>query len=102
MFRFGYRLLGIAAAGAIAAMSMMPAVADDAVSTPPQVTRDQAVSPAPATVPTADARAEVVRAPSKPKLAQPSVQPHRVVLAQREGCWLVCGRQMVLMLGVAY
>jgi hypothetical protein len=104
MFRLGYRLLGIAATGAIAATSLTPALADDVVTTPQQATIDQVVSPAPTAAPNGEARAEVTRtpSPSKPKLAQPNVQPRRVVLAQRENCWVFCGRQMVLMLGVAY
>jgi hypothetical protein len=106
MARFGYGLLGVVASAVFAATSLTPAFAEQPVTAPAQVQEEQIATSSTAALPAAlpNARAEVTRpaAPQKPKAVQANY-PHRsVVVAERARCWLFCGHQMVLMLGVAY
>jgi hypothetical protein len=113
--------LGIAAALAIASLSVMPALAGEVAASPDQaVSQEKAVVPdaAPASTKDAapaatknepaqhasDARAEGTKPPvASKKQAQIPLPPVRpVTLAQRHwSCWW-CDRQMVLMLGIGY
>ena len=112
--------VGIAAALAIASLSVMPTLADDVAASPDQaVSQEKAVVPDAAPAPTKDAapaaaksapepandaRAEVTKPPvASKKQAQLPLPPVRpVTLAQRHwSCWW-CDRQMVLILGIGY
>jgi uncharacterized membrane protein len=106
MARSRYGLLGFVALATIAATSFTPALAEDAVRAPAQVQDEQIAKPGPAVAQSvsSNARAEIVRpaAPAKPKTTQVYSPARPIVIAERDRCWAFCGRQMVLMLGVAY
>jgi hypothetical protein len=105
--------LGIAAALAIAALDVMPALADEVAASPAQAANEEkVVAPDAGSAATksaseqaSGARAEVIKpsAASKAKQAQLPLPPARpVTLAQRHwNCWW-CDSKVVLMLGVAY
>lgn len=103
MPRRGYLLLAGVVSATIAAAGLTSAFAEDAATAPAPAKEVQVTAPSSATAPanSPPVRAETVRA-AKPKIVQANAVAHPVVLAVRDRCWLLCGHQMVLMLGVAY
>jgi hypothetical protein len=103
MARRGHLLLAGVVSATIAAAGLTSAFADDAATAPAQAKDVQVAASSSATAPanSPPARAEIVRA-AKPRVVQANAVARPIVVAERERCWLFCGHQAVLMLGVAY
>lgn len=103
MARLRYGLLGLVASATVAATSLTSAFAEETVTAPARV-QDEQSAPASAPAVSSTARAEMTRpaVPSRPKTVQAYTPPRPIVVAEHGRCWLFCGHQMVLMLGVAY
>jgi hypothetical protein len=103
MARRGYLLLAGVVSAIIAAADLTSAFAEDAATAPAQAKEVQVAASSSGAPPanSPPARAETVRA-AKPKVVQTNAVARPIVVAARERCWLFCGHQVLLMLGVAY